>query len=190
MESEAHGASPGEKALVYEMNTRWIPWYVKLRRQFGLEPLRFNFGPTSHEPLSQGQGVMTFFYDKHGDIWWTLGEKETKHSAFKLTENAASASDNNRSNGFDEVCRTGIESSKPISIRLSPRQIDTRKDKHMQGLPPGEYKLTLLFVEPTATSEGQRVMNIAIKGDTTESFDLDIFKQSGGRTVCCPWSAR
>ena len=38
------------------MTARWLSDYVRSRQSLGLEPIRYRFGPTSHDPLAQAPG--------------------------------------------------------------------------------------------------------------------------------------
>jgi hypothetical protein len=51
------------------------------------------------------------------------------------------------------------------------------------ALPQGDCRVTLLFVEPSATAEGQRVFDVAIGGSqaTPVQERLDVFLLAGGR---------
>ena len=75
----------------------------------------------------------------------------------------------------EEICRAGIESAKPIQIELGPV---------MGGatLPQGDYRVTLLFVEPSATAEGQRVFDVSLGGSLASPVQerLDVFRLASG----------
>ncbi len=70
------GFSRGEKALVFSMNTRWKTDFINLRQYLGMEPVRFNFSPTQHDPLAAYAGEYTFFIDSDSNYWYGLGNKE------------------------------------------------------------------------------------------------------------------
>lgn len=69
-------ATRGEEGLLFSLNLRWLPDYIDLKQRTGLEPVRINFQPTSHDPLAQGAGSHTFFVDAKQHYWLSLGEKE------------------------------------------------------------------------------------------------------------------
>jgi hypothetical protein len=102
----AHGAmTRGEQALIISLNLRWLPYIISLRQALGLEPVRFKFQPTLHEPLAQGAGLNTFWIDAHGALWKGLGEKETGAPAVAQTGET------------DEVCASGIRLEKPLKFK-------------------------------------------------------------------------
>ena len=71
-----HGATQGEEGILLSLNLRWLPDYIDVRQRAGMEPVRINFQPTSHDPLAQGAGHHTFFIDSEQNIWHSKGEKE------------------------------------------------------------------------------------------------------------------
>ena len=70
------GATKGEEGLLLSLNLRWLPDYIDIRQRVGIEPVRINFQPTSHDPLAQGAGRHTFFIDIDKNFWHSKGEKE------------------------------------------------------------------------------------------------------------------
>jgi len=76
------GFSPGEKALVFSMNTRWKADFLNLRQRLGIEPVRFKFSPTQHDPLAQGPGRYTYWIDQQGNWWRCLWKQELKYCCF------------------------------------------------------------------------------------------------------------
>ena len=77
------GFTSGEKALVFSMNTRWKADFINLRQQVGLEPARFLFAPTQHDPLAQSSGHFSYFIDEEGNWWRCLWKNELNKSEFK-----------------------------------------------------------------------------------------------------------
>ena len=147
------GMTRGEQGLVVSLNTRWLPHIVRLQQQLGLESIRYNFGPTSHDPLAQSPGRFTFRFGEFRHLWQTLGAEETDAETFGPPDSR-------------ELCRSGIESAQPISITLAP--IAGRK-KDGAVVPAGDYRLRLLLADPTSTAKGQRVFRIFA---TTADHDL------------------
>ena len=92
------GASRGEQALLISLNLRWLPYAVSLRQALALEPVRIRFAPTQHEPLAQGAGTNTFWFDERRQLWKTLGEHETGAT----------------------VAESGIRLSRPLTLRVGP----------------------------------------------------------------------
>jgi len=70
------GATKGEKGILLSLNLRWLPDYIDVRQRAGLEPIRINFQPTSHDSLAQGTGHNTYFIDEEENLWSAFGEKE------------------------------------------------------------------------------------------------------------------
>jgi hypothetical protein len=159
--SSLGGITRGEQGLVVSMNTRWLPHIVRLRQTLGMEPVRINFGPTSHDPLAQSAGRYTFFFDAEHRLWQTLGSEETGAEAFVLSADTAITRSRDVPAGSEEICRSGIESDKPITLKLSPIL-------HKASLPPGKYEVRLLTVDPSSTARGQRVFTVSIRGGTAD----------------------
>ena len=65
------------------MNTRWQADFINLRQQVGLEPARFLFAPTQHDPLAQSSGHFSYFIDEEGNWWRCLWKNELNKSEFK-----------------------------------------------------------------------------------------------------------
>jgi len=83
--ADAHktiGFTRGEKALVFSMNTRWLVDYMNLGQRLGMEPIRFKFSPTQHDPLAQSPGRNTYWVDENGNWWRSLWEHELDHCCF------------------------------------------------------------------------------------------------------------
>ena len=161
------GITRGEEGLIVTMNTRWIPHYVRFRQQLGLEAVRFNYGPTSHEPLAQSKGIFTFHLSPDKEMWQTFGEEETGAQVFS-------------SDSLDEICQHGITSSQPISIEFSPiLPKGSRFRLSKKKLPAGNYRLKLYLTEPTAEKSGERIVGIEIPGQAP--VQVDIFKAAGGK---------
>ena len=76
------GFTPGEKALVFSMNTRWKADFINLRQQLGLEPVRFKFAPTQHDSLAQAPGQYSYFIDKNKNWWRCLWKHELENMSF------------------------------------------------------------------------------------------------------------
>ena len=140
------GMTMGEKGLVISKNTRWLSHYVRLRQALGMEPIRYQFGPTSHDPIAQGEGQFTFFFDGQRRLWQTLGEKATGARTF--TRDAETT----------DVTRSGIESDKPIRLALEPIMYPAPF-----GPRAGTYNLRLTLSDPSSTAVGQRLFDIAVR---------------------------
>lgn len=83
--ADAHkiiGFTRGEMAMVFSMNTRWLVDYMNLGQRLGMEPIRFLFSPTNHDPLAQSPGRNTYWVDEDGNWWRSLWEHEISHCCF------------------------------------------------------------------------------------------------------------
>jgi hypothetical protein len=151
---------------------------LKQRQALGLEAVRFNFAPTSHDKLAQSPGKFTWHFDANHQMWQTLGTEETGASTFVLPPETKVTLSAGLPKVDNEICRAGIESEKLIQIELGPV---------MGGatLPEGDYRVTLLFVEPSATAKGQRVFDMALGGGVSWASPvhdrIDVFRLAGGR---------
>lgn len=141
--SSIGGMTPGEKGLLVSLNTRWLVYFVSMRQRLGMEPVRYLFGPTSHDPLAQQPGLFTYYFDAKHQVWQTLGTKETGAATF-----SAPSAD-------DEIARQGLESDKPITV-------DVRPFARRGDLPAGNYRLKLLCLDPDSTAEGERVFTVTV----------------------------
>jgi hypothetical protein len=174
--SSLGGITRGEQGLVVSMNLRWLPHYLKQRQALGLEAVRFNFAPTSHDKLAQAPGKFTWHFDASHQMWQTLGTEETGASTFVLPPDAKVTLGANLPRMDEEICRAGIESDQPIQVTLGPVMGGA-------ALPKGDYRVSLLFVEPSANAEGQRMFDLSLGGNLAAPVRerLDIFHLAGGR---------
>jgi hypothetical protein len=76
------GFTPGEKALLYSMNTRWKTDYLNMKQRLGLLPVLFRFAPTLHDPLAQAPGKFTYHIDEQGNWWRCLWKQELNEFQF------------------------------------------------------------------------------------------------------------
>ena len=115
--------SRGEEGLLLSLDLRWLPDFMSIRQQLGMEPVRVNFEPTNHETMAQASGKYTFFIDDQKQWWLSAGQKETGYEA---TAGATPQT------SFVEI----------DSVFSFPLTTIRRKN-----LLPGKYKLTLLYSE-------------------------------------------
>ena len=151
--SQHGGLTRGEEGVVVTMNTRWLPHYVRFRQMLAVDSVRYNFAPTSHDLLAQMRGIFTFHFDSRGDVWQCLGAEETGAQVFsRLVEKAREGSD--AINAIrDEICRTGIESDRPITLTIQPiLSVKGHKRLKPERLLAGAYELILLCVEPNESA--------------------------------------
>jgi hypothetical protein len=174
--SSLGGITRGEQGLVVSLNLRWLPHYLRQRQALGLEAVRFNFAPISHDKLAQSPGKFTWHFDARHQVWQTLGTEETGASTFVLPPDAKVTLGAGLPKVDGEIGRAGIESDQPIQITLGPVMAGA-------ALPAGDYRVTLLFVEPFATAEGQRVFDLSLGGSLASPVRerLDVFRLAGGR---------
>jgi hypothetical protein len=173
----------GEQGLVVSMNLRWLTHYVRHRQILGTESVRYNFTPTSHDPLAQSMGTFTFHFGPKHRVWECFGTKETGATSFVVPDNVNITRGDEVPAAYEEICRSGIESDKPITITLQPIMAKGgRGSVNLARLPAGKYRLELLMLEPKSTGPGQRIFNVttgANRAATIETDQIDIFKHTG-----------
>jgi len=169
--SSIGGITRGEQGLIVSLNTRWLSHIVGLRQALGLEAVRIRFAPTSHDMLAQARGTYTFHFGSDQELWECWGEQETGATVIPLppslrpTNNAAFA-------GEREICQSGIEITKPLTLTLRPIMAKA------QSLPAGDYRLRLFVADPDSTTPGQRVFEV--KAASLPADRVDVFNRSGG----------
>ncbi len=134
------GFTPGEKAIVFSMNTRWKVDFINLKQRLGMEPVRFKFAPTQHDSLAQSPGHFTYFIDEEKEWWYSKGEKELGISV--------------ATNGvipLKNVRDSWIEITSPIEIPL--------KTMHNFNLSVGKYRLELILANENSEMEIQVIEN-------------------------------
>ena len=184
--SSLGGITRGEQGLVVSMNTRWLPHYVRLRQQLGLEPVRYAFAPTSHDPLAQCAGMFTFHFDGEHALWECLGEKETGASVFVVPAGARIQRDAAMPAAYEEICRAGVESDKPLRFVVQPIMAGDSRDRNKPApMPAGDYRLRLLAADPASTAAGQRVLDVKVTtrvaaAATVHTDRVDLFARAGG----------
>jgi hypothetical protein len=128
----------GETALLISLNLRWLPYFRAQKQVLGLEPIRINFQPTQHDPLAQGAGHFTYFFEEDGTIWKAIGEQETGLPVFETTPLKRSPK------GWDpDLLTSGIVVTEPATLELTA--LGNRK------ILDGEYKITLYYRGDTNT---------------------------------------
>ena len=176
--SSLNGMTRGEQGLVVSLNLRWFTHFLELRQQLGLEPVRYNFGPTSRDKLAQAAGKFTYYFDTDHHVWQTLGTEETGAETFAVPASLQIRCGAELPPAYEEICRHGIEIGKPLAIALHPIM---KKD----ALPRGAYRLHMLMLDPIFTTPGQRVFDLDIRLVSKTSRVLvhdtvDIFLAVGG----------
>lgn len=176
------GGNRGELAELVSINLRWLPYYIGLRQSLALEPVRLKFAPTSHEPLAQGKGLLTFFADSERHLWRVYGGLELRAEPFTWPEDAEPKG----SAEPVELCRSGIESDRPLTLKLLPFLRDMGF-KSARALRPGQYRVRLLAADPISTAPGQRVFSAKLtmtdasdqKTSVVDEKTVDLFEQTG-----------
>ncbi len=177
--SSIGGITRGEQGLLVSMNTRWLSHIVRHRQALGLEPVRINLAPTSHDPLAQSRGTFTFHFGPDHELWECWGAEETGARAFALPPDVTVAANPSVPAAWKEICRTGIEIEQPLTLAMRPI---LAKDSRGQGksvpMPPGDYRLRLLLLDPESTAPGQRVFDVRVAGAPADR--VDVFQRAGG----------
>ena len=131
--SEECGISRGEKGLIINFNCYWRTVYENLGQQLGIQPIRFNYQPTQHEPLAQSPGTKTYFIDKQNHFWLGLGAHETGVPVWgKLHQNDQPLKPER------EISQTGLHSMDTIKLN----NLKTMQDSSLLS---GIYRVDLLF---------------------------------------------
>ena len=184
--SSLGGITRGEQGMVASMNLRWLTHYVRYRQMLGTEPVRYNFAPTSHDPLAQSMGTFTFHFGPDREVWECLGTKETGASVFVVPESVGVLRAGNAPVSYEEICRSGIASDKPVTLTIRPIMAKGgRGGANAAKLPAGEYTLELLMLDPESTGPGQRVFDVKIsKTSGSEWLLFDPVKAKYLRLVC------
>lgn len=171
------GITRGEQGLVVALNLRWLTHIIGHRQALGIEPVRVNFAPTQHDPLAQAAGRFTFHFDTGRRVWQCLGKEETGATTFQLPETSAPTPATDASVPA-EICRTGIEITRPTKLTLQPLMALAQKNLGpAPRLLPGNYRLRLAFLPPTGTDPS--TATVAINGNPTVTITLDPTKQPG-----------
>ncbi len=123
--------TPGEKALIFSMATRWLPDYLNLQQRLRMQPIYYKFAPTQHDSLAQAPGNGTYFIDKDKVMWTCRGVKALGSGATGVfsTKEAANLPANSL---------TYFQATKPFTFNL------TTLDNNNLAL--GKYKITLQYV--------------------------------------------
>jgi hypothetical protein len=167
---ELGGRNRGEIGFLYSLNTRFRPHLIRARQVAGLEPVRLAFGPTVHDPLAQGAGRFTFYADPDRRLWHVLGAAELGKTANLATLPAGveTAIPADLDPALVELGRrrTGLLTQGKVEVVIAPM---AGYERGKEGLPTGEYHLTLLVV-----NNGQAATDLTICGDTGPERSLAV----------------
>lgn len=161
----------GEMGVLISLNLKWLPYIISQRQALRLEPIRYHFGPTEHELLSQGSGNLTFFFDQVHELWKAAGEWETQFPTFQLATPPFA-----EHQGLREICRTGLRSDKTIDLCL--------KTIAEQDLLPGVYNLHLLLTSPSSDGMEDSTLELAAserEGAIDIISQIDVVRRAGGK---------
>lgn len=138
------GFTAGEKAMVFSMNTRWKADFINLKQRLGMEPIRYKFAPTQHDPLAQAPGHFSYFIDGEQNWYRCLWEHELKNEQF-------------------------IENTKETFLQISNEFEFNLRTIHGQNIPAGKFKLIIYFDE-----SANKTMDISFisKGNNVSSDKL------------------
>lgn len=164
--SSLGGITPGELGLIVSMNTRWISHLVRMRQILGMEPVRINFGATSHEPLAQSAGRFTFYFTPSKQIWETLGSEETGFDMVTIPEKEIVRSPDVNPD-WTGIFQSAAKSASAMEFNVGPilDKIRGARDYiHFDSLAPGKYLLKLLLIEPEYDCAGRRVFDLEFSG--------------------------
>jgi hypothetical protein len=187
--SSEQDITAGEKGLIASMNTRWLSHYIRFRQQLGLEPVRYNYGPTLHEYLAQSRGIFTFYFEPDRTVWAVFGEDEVNAIAvprvgttdahyawqvldkpktitvFEIPDSVTLHRPEGLSPAIEEICRNGIVSDHPIEVTVQPiMAYDGRVRVYMpEDLAAGDYALTLYFVNSPVLGVGKDVFEARVR---------------------------
>lgn len=122
------GFTPGEKAIVFSMNTRWKADFINLKQRLGMDAIRYKFAPTQHDPLAQASGHFTYFIDDE-KLWWRcLWKQELDNAVFTQSENK-------------------------YALVVPKEFIFPLTSMHGQALPNGNYELQINTILPVKKEE-------------------------------------
>jgi hypothetical protein len=146
------------------MNTRWLTHYVRFRQQLALEPVRYNFAATSHDPLAQSRGVYTFHFDADRNVWQTLGTHEIGCPTFVRALEVKPAPGPSEPEVETDVYQTGIELLKPLEFVVAPILRKGSRGRTARGsshVPAGLYRLNLLMLAPHDKVSSECVVDVS-----------------------------
>jgi len=138
----------GELAMIISLNLRWYPDFINQKQLSRLEPIRYNFQPTSHDSLAQAPGTFTFFVDRNGMFWKGYGVEEIGYIQAITLKTVA-----------EETEDQYILSNTPFSLNLQTWR--------GQPLSPGKYRLIIYSLETIHDS-----ITLHINGPNITEYNL------------------
>ena len=196
--AKAAGITRGEEGLVVSMNLRWLSHHIRLRQTLGMEPARYCFGSTSHDPLAQSAGTFTFHVDSKKNFWQRLGTRECGAATYTVADDVKLVRDELIAWPYEEVCRAGVEIDKPLMLNLMPiMDRDGRRGPKGSSLPAGRYRVELIMADTTSTAAGQREFKVALASGVSGPFEAYRFPATKAKflRIACrgnsknPWNS-
>lgn len=148
----AYGATKGELGVLVSLNLRWLPEYINIKELTGLEDIRINFQPTSHDPLAQSSGRYSFHIDSEGEMWKGIGQKEIGMEV-----------SNGSLEEVSEISDNWISIEKSAKIPLTSLR--------NRSLRPGQYKLEIYLGENA--TEGSFKLELLEEGGQALSIPFE-----------------
>jgi hypothetical protein len=184
------GITRGEQGVLLALNLNWLPYVEAMRQAVAMTPVRYQYGPTSHEPAAQGAGTLSFYVDAKHNLWRSLGKHETGAVEFALPETIPIQPAGSMPVDRLEICRAGLESPGPLTLSLRPitwnlRPFESPELAMPQRVTAGAYRICLLMLEPVVGAVGRRVFDVAIctegSGPPPAITDrIDLVQRAGG----------
>ena len=183
--SSIGGITRGEQGLIVSLNTRWLSHIVSHRQALGMDAVRIDFAPTSHDPLAQFPGTFTFRMDHERRLWQVLGARETGADAVTLPASLSDGMNKHEpeSEAWRATVRHGIEISRPITLHLGPILSDCRRkpDKRQHQLPAGDYTLRLALFDSAPRASAARLVDVEIARQPVTPEEPTAPAAGGGR---------
>ncbi len=159
--------TPGEKALIISMGTRWMPDFVNLKQRARMVDVNYKFETTQHDSLAQYPGTGTYFIAKDKTLWLCLGEKELKAGRI-------GAFPDREAQLIPENSRTYLQVGAPFAVPL----VTIGRNK----LSPGKYKLEIQYVKTDPSSPDCK-LSLVSKNSRTSLNNLTVKTDSKLRNI-------
>ena len=163
----------GEQGIVFSMGARWIPHFLSQKQRVGLESIRLNIGPTSHEDIAQNAGARTYLLDAQRDYWQVKGKRETGR---EVAENPRPAQE------YQELFEQGIRLDSVLTMPVEPFTTAdtlvagsyTLKLLLASGEQPSTVRVTVNGTEHPLTVSGNAVkaINVTLTGEANPTLRL------------------
>jgi len=178
------GITRGEQGLIVSMNLRWLPHFVRLRQSLGMEPIRYQFAPTSHEPLALARGVFTFSFDEDRNLWECLGDQETGLPVYQFPADEISL-ESCPAHLSASLFSSGIRCEKELDLTLqpilAPERMEDPDDLIPMKLPAGRFRLTLIFRKMDPQIGEKQILELQVppsKLSSSQPIRIDLSQDS------------